>query len=286
MPHAPEHEAWYAGIGAGARSAGDEATRPAGRGLGRARRARAQDHACNPAPSARIRAARRARHVQGAVWRRRLPRRPRRAARAPSGTGSENATRTTCWSPRPTSPGRRGGRRRRKTACSRLGAADQTRGVHGADEDKAERRSYPPRAARADLAGAASRAERSCSQLFDGHPEVHAHPHELCIGKPNKWDWPPLDLCGPRGAGSRTLHAAAASRSGSRRATSRTRPRAQEGDPTSSRSSSRRKLAARRSSTRRSRTRSVEARGARRVLRLVLQRLARQSATSPGRSRR
>ena len=35
------------------------------------------------------------------------------------------------------------------------------------------------------------------SQLFDGHPEVHAHPHELCIGKPNKWDWPPLDLGRP-----------------------------------------------------------------------------------------
>ena len=35
------------------------------------------------------------------------------------------------------------------------------------------------------------------SQLFDGHPEVHAHPHELYIGKPNKWDWPPLDLSDP-----------------------------------------------------------------------------------------
>jgi Sulfotransferase family len=32
------------------------------------------------------------------------------------------------------------------------------------------------------------------SQLLDGHPEAHAHPGELCIGKPKKWDWPPLDL--------------------------------------------------------------------------------------------
>ena len=35
------------------------------------------------------------------------------------------------------------------------------------------------------------------SQLFDGHPEVHSHPHEICIGKPDKWDWPPLDLAAP-----------------------------------------------------------------------------------------
>jgi hypothetical protein len=35
------------------------------------------------------------------------------------------------------------------------------------------------------------------SQLFDGHPECHAHPHEICIGKPMKWDWPPLDLAAP-----------------------------------------------------------------------------------------
>jgi hypothetical protein len=32
------------------------------------------------------------------------------------------------------------------------------------------------------------------SQLFDGHPECHAHPTELYIGHPRKWDWPPLDL--------------------------------------------------------------------------------------------
>ena len=32
------------------------------------------------------------------------------------------------------------------------------------------------------------------SQLFDGHPECHAHPGELHIGHPQKWDWPPLDL--------------------------------------------------------------------------------------------
>ena len=37
------------------------------------------------------------------------------------------------------------------------------------------------------------------SQLFDGHPECHAHPHEITIGKPAKWDWPTLDLEAPDG---------------------------------------------------------------------------------------
>ena len=32
------------------------------------------------------------------------------------------------------------------------------------------------------------------SQLFDGHPQVCAHPHELHIGRPKKWNWPNLDL--------------------------------------------------------------------------------------------
>lgn len=32
------------------------------------------------------------------------------------------------------------------------------------------------------------------SQLFDGHPELHAHPHELKIGFPKKYIWPDLDL--------------------------------------------------------------------------------------------
>lgn len=32
------------------------------------------------------------------------------------------------------------------------------------------------------------------SQLFDGHPEVHAHPHELKIGNPKKYIWPRIDL--------------------------------------------------------------------------------------------
>ncbi len=32
------------------------------------------------------------------------------------------------------------------------------------------------------------------SQLFDGHPEVHAHPHELKIGNPKKYIWPEIDL--------------------------------------------------------------------------------------------
>lgn len=32
------------------------------------------------------------------------------------------------------------------------------------------------------------------SQLFDGHPQIHAHPHELKIGHPKKNNWPPIDL--------------------------------------------------------------------------------------------
>src|SRR5919198_369926 len=32
------------------------------------------------------------------------------------------------------------------------------------------------------------------SQLFDGHPQCHAHPGELHIGWPRKRYWPPLDL--------------------------------------------------------------------------------------------
>jgi hypothetical protein len=32
------------------------------------------------------------------------------------------------------------------------------------------------------------------SQLFDGHPELHAHPHELKIGFPRKFTWPIIDL--------------------------------------------------------------------------------------------
>ena len=35
------------------------------------------------------------------------------------------------------------------------------------------------------------------SQLFDGHPECHAHPGELHIGHPKKWNWPCLDLAQP-----------------------------------------------------------------------------------------
>lgn len=31
------------------------------------------------------------------------------------------------------------------------------------------------------------------SQLLDGHPELLAHPHEIQIGRPNKWNWPALD---------------------------------------------------------------------------------------------
>ncbi len=32
------------------------------------------------------------------------------------------------------------------------------------------------------------------SELFDGHPQLHAHPYELHIGYPTKYDWPVLDL--------------------------------------------------------------------------------------------
>jgi hypothetical protein len=32
------------------------------------------------------------------------------------------------------------------------------------------------------------------SQLFDGHPELHVHPHELRIGYPEKSIWPKIDL--------------------------------------------------------------------------------------------
>lgn len=34
------------------------------------------------------------------------------------------------------------------------------------------------------------------SQLFDGHPQCHAHPYELYIGHPDKYTWPTLDLGG------------------------------------------------------------------------------------------
>ena len=57
------------------------------------------------------------------------------------------------------------------------------------------------------------------SQLFDGHPEVHAHPHELYIGKPKKWDWPPLDLARARDAGSRRCYEPLARRVGREAAT-------------------------------------------------------------------
>ena len=32
------------------------------------------------------------------------------------------------------------------------------------------------------------------NQLFDGHPELHTHPHELMIGYPEKHHWPRVDL--------------------------------------------------------------------------------------------
>jgi hypothetical protein len=35
------------------------------------------------------------------------------------------------------------------------------------------------------------------SRLFDGHPECHAHPHEIKVGWPREANWPPLDLDRP-----------------------------------------------------------------------------------------
>jgi hypothetical protein len=35
------------------------------------------------------------------------------------------------------------------------------------------------------------------SQLFDGHPECHAHPEEVKIGHPRKSEWPPVDPARP-----------------------------------------------------------------------------------------
>lgn len=32
------------------------------------------------------------------------------------------------------------------------------------------------------------------SQLFDGHPEVNPHPHELMLGYKKKYVWPRIDL--------------------------------------------------------------------------------------------
>ena len=34
------------------------------------------------------------------------------------------------------------------------------------------------------------------AQLFDGHPQLSAHPFEIHIGHPKKWDWPSLNLNG------------------------------------------------------------------------------------------
>lgn len=35
------------------------------------------------------------------------------------------------------------------------------------------------------------------ANLFDGHPELMVHPHEIQIGYPEKWTWPELDLAAP-----------------------------------------------------------------------------------------
>jgi hypothetical protein len=43
------------------------------------------------------------------------------------------------------------------------------------------------------------------SQLFDGHPQCHAHPYELFIGYPKKMMWPALDLQDSRASWFKTL---------------------------------------------------------------------------------
>lgn len=49
-----------------------------------------------------------------------------------------------------------------------------------------------------------SQAHRSggslLAQLFDDHPELYAHPFEIHIGHPVKWNWPDLDLAAGPGA--------------------------------------------------------------------------------------
>jgi len=35
------------------------------------------------------------------------------------------------------------------------------------------------------------------SRLFDDHPEIFAHPYELTWGRPEKWNWPDIDLTLP-----------------------------------------------------------------------------------------
>ena len=37
------------------------------------------------------------------------------------------------------------------------------------------------------------------SQLFDGHPQIHAHPHELMLGYKKRLIWPRIDLNDPPG---------------------------------------------------------------------------------------
>jgi hypothetical protein len=48
------------------------------------------------------------------------------------------------------------------------------------------------------------------SQLFDGHPEVHAHPEEVKIGYPRKSEWPPIDPARPVEAFARLYEQAVA----------------------------------------------------------------------------
>jgi hypothetical protein len=54
------------------------------------------------------------------------------------------------------------------------------------------------------------------SQLFDAHPEVHAHPHELYIGSPDKYTWPRLSLTDPPDVWFETLYEGPAARAGVR----------------------------------------------------------------------
>src|SRR5690606_23176471 len=54
------------------------------------------------------------------------------------------------------------------------------------------------------------------SQLFDGHPQIAAHPDEFRIGHPTEEDWPPIDPALGADANFRILFAAKTSRKVSR----------------------------------------------------------------------
>ena len=110
-------------------------------------------------------------------------------------------------------PGRERGRPRLARG-DRIPSRRTDRPGDALDRDRGVRRALPG-AARPPRPGHASRSSssRRCpapagtllSQLFDGHPECHAHPHELRIGSPTSRHWPPTRP----GATRRVVRAAA-----------------------------------------------------------------------------